>query len=187
MTALIGSTPVPPVAVTYNNVVYSTYTFTGSGTLSGLSKEVNALVLVVGGGASGGSYLGGGGGAGGVIQGAMKLQSGITYTATVGAGGAAVTSAANNALAGNNGVNSSFGISNSSLGTLYTALGEEVVQQVIIQTGLPYLAEAVGEGRFQMLGHLELADKDSMGEMAMLRTVPLLEEVVLEQLVQTHH
>jgi hypothetical protein len=44
-------------------------------------------LVVAGGGGGGGGYSGAGGGAGGMLTGVAVLQSGITYTATVGAGG----------------------------------------------------------------------------------------------------
>ena len=61
--------------------------------------------LVVAGGAAGGNYLGGGGGAGGVRSGNFIPTSGVQYTATVGQGGAGVSTTS--AAASNNGGNSS--------------------------------------------------------------------------------
>ena len=74
--------------------------------------------LAVGGGGSGGSRIGAGGGAGGLLTGNVTLTVGTTYTITVGAGGAAVTSTPG--VTGTTGGNSS--ISGSGLSTI-TAIG----------------------------------------------------------------
>jgi hypothetical protein len=50
--------------------------------------------LVVGGGGGGGCYVGGGGGAGGLLTGSTSLSAGVSYTITVGAGGAGSTAVA---------------------------------------------------------------------------------------------
>ena len=72
--------------VTYNNIVYTTYTFNSSGTFLS-NANTNARVLVVGGGGGAAYQTCGGGGAGGYNDTAITLRSGVTYTITVGAGG----------------------------------------------------------------------------------------------------
>jgi len=69
------------------------------------AEEVMEYLVVAGGGA-GGNYLGGGGGAGGVRSGSFVPTSGVQYTATVGTGGAGVSTQAN-AATSNSGGNSS--------------------------------------------------------------------------------
>ena len=71
----------------------------------GHAAEDTMEYLVVAGGAAGGNYLGGGGGAGGVRSGSFTPTSGVQYTATVGTGGAGVTT--QSGAASNNGGNSS--------------------------------------------------------------------------------
>jgi hypothetical protein len=67
-------------------------------------------LVVAGGGGGGGGYSAGGGGAGGMLTGVAILQSGITYTATVGAGGIGwVNTGGPVAGDGTNGDNSVFG------------------------------------------------------------------------------
>ena len=69
----------------------------------------NASVLVVGGGGGGGSDMGSGGGGGGVVSNsAFALESGNTYTVTVGSGGAGAP-AGNSQVRGFSGANSRFG------------------------------------------------------------------------------
>lgn len=51
------------------------------------ASSVTASYLVVAGGGSGGSFIGGGGGAGGMLTGSALLNSTLSYTVTVGAGG----------------------------------------------------------------------------------------------------
>ena len=73
--------------------------------------------LVVAGGGGGGYFTGGGGGAGGLLSGTATLGIGVTYTVTVGDGGAGATG---NTAKGSNGTNSSF--AGSGLTTI-TAIG----------------------------------------------------------------
>jgi hypothetical protein len=69
-------------------------------------QSVDVQYLVVAGGAAGGGYYAGGGGAGGLLTSTLSgLAIGVTLTATVGAGGAAV-SFGGAGVRGNNGVNS---------------------------------------------------------------------------------
>ena len=82
---------------------YKVHTFTSSDTFT-VTGTGTAEVLVVGGGGSGGGNIGGGGGAGGYIYEAIHAVTAQAYTVTVGAGGTAVTGAAQ----GNNGGNSVF-------------------------------------------------------------------------------
>jgi hypothetical protein len=96
---------------------YYYHTFTSSGTFIP-QRSLTCDYLVVAGGGSGGSRIGGGGGAGGLrstvtatggggsLESALSLASGTSYTVTVGAGGAAVTSTPG--TKGNNGSNSVF-------------------------------------------------------------------------------
>ena len=70
---------------------------------------ITASYLIVAGGGSGGNSTGyseasGGGGAGGLLTGSISLTSGTVYTATVGAGGAGVSTYSG----GNNGSNTTF-------------------------------------------------------------------------------
>jgi hypothetical protein len=62
--------------------------------------------LVVAGGGGGGVYWGGGGGAGGLLQGAVPITAGTSYTVTVGSGGTASSVTFTN---GGSGLNSVFG------------------------------------------------------------------------------
>jgi hypothetical protein len=83
------------------------HTFTSSGTLS-CNVAVSAGVLIVAGGGGGGGGLtaiayGGGGGAGGLLEGTLSLTA-VSYTVTVGAGGAGVLTDTR----GNSGGNSVF-------------------------------------------------------------------------------
>jgi hypothetical protein len=78
--------------------------FTESGTLR-LLETVVVNYLIVGGGGGGGMTNGGGGGAGGVLVGLTKLDAGVTYTITVGEGGAGAP--LNESRQGNQGGNSS--------------------------------------------------------------------------------
>lgn len=75
----------------YKGETYITYKFTGTGTitLSASGKPARGFCLVIGGGGAGGAYCGGGGGAGGYQSQAILIVPGYTYSATIGAGGAA--------------------------------------------------------------------------------------------------
>jgi hypothetical protein len=57
--------------------------------------------LIVAGGGGGGSYVGGGGGGGGVILGNSNLNTGSSFTLTIGAGGATNANGANSSFIGN--------------------------------------------------------------------------------------
>lgn len=57
--------------------------------------------LIVAGGGGGGSYVGGGGGGGGVILGNANLNTGASFTLTVGAGGATNANGVNSSFVGN--------------------------------------------------------------------------------------
>lgn len=75
-----------------SDATYYYHAFTSSGTFIP-SKNLTADILVVAGGGAGGSQYAGGGGAGGVAyQAARSLSNGTSYTCTVGAGGAALSS-----------------------------------------------------------------------------------------------
>ena len=77
-------------------------------------STVSASYLVVAGGGAGGPYDGGGGGAGGYQTGTVSLNPTLSYTVTIGAGGAGQTS--NTVATGNNGSNSQFGTLTASVG-----------------------------------------------------------------------
>jgi len=78
--------------------------------------------LVVAGGGAGGAYYGGGGGAGGLLTSSLPgLTTGVTLTATVGAGGASVAFSSPNGVKGNYGVDSS--LSGSGFTTVTSAGG----------------------------------------------------------------
>lgn len=79
--------------------------------LFGRRDPITASYLVVGGGGGGGNFQGGGGGAGGFLTGTTTIVREVTYTVTVGAGGAA-TGAGNTSLRGGQGGNSIFGAIN---------------------------------------------------------------------------
>lgn len=66
-------------------------------------NATTATYLVIAGGGSGGRSNGGGGGSGGYLESTTSLNSGVTYTITVGAGGAPASGTSR----GNNGSNSS--------------------------------------------------------------------------------
>lgn len=111
-----------PTVIQWTNTGTQAFSVLSGSTPSGLTSTnwtcptgINYIeVLVVAGGGSGGNCYqnsgtpGGGGGAGGLIYNAVyPVTPGNSYTVTVGAGGAAQTTAQ---LAGNNGSNSVFGI-----------------------------------------------------------------------------
>ena len=84
---------------------YHAFKTTGASTFIP-NQDLSVEVLCVGGGGSGGTGYGAGGGGGGVVYGTTPvLKSGVSYSVTTGAGGAAQTVA--NSL-GNNGGSSSF-------------------------------------------------------------------------------
>ena len=63
---------------------------------TGLQSVTASYLVVAGGGAGGGGVTGnieGGGGAGGLLTGTVSLNPTLSYTVTVGAGGAAATTA----------------------------------------------------------------------------------------------
>ena len=69
------------------------------------SGGINANFLVVAGGGGGGTGVGGtanggGGGAGGYLSGTFTANTAVTYTVTVGSGGAASTSGSNAVISG---------------------------------------------------------------------------------------
>jgi hypothetical protein len=64
-------------------------------TTNPLPTQYTASYLVIAGGASGGGNAGSGGGAGGVVSGTISLLKGLTYTTTVGGGGATSTGVGN--------------------------------------------------------------------------------------------
>jgi hypothetical protein len=97
----------------YSNVTAAWYSFSNP-IAPTPPAAITMRYLVVAGGASGASRIGAGGGAGGLLTGNVTITSGTTYTITVGAGGAAVTS--NPGRLGTNGGNSS--ISGSGLTTI---------------------------------------------------------------------
>ena len=71
------------------------------------SGNTSASYLVVAGGGSGGAVLGGGGGAGGYLAGSLSINSGTSYTVTVGAGGPNTNDQYSPGLNGSNSVFSS--------------------------------------------------------------------------------
>ena len=86
--------------------VWQPITYGGSYGINGFylpftNQSVSASYLVVAGGGGGGTDYAGGGGAGGLLNSTTTLSSNLSYTVTVGAGGAAVTQ-------GNSSVFSSF-------------------------------------------------------------------------------
>ena len=98
-----GQRPTTPAAgmTRYNSTTGLLEYYNGSAWVStGTAYVVNTLVVA--GGGSGGYSNGGGGGAGGLLTNVAGFVKGTTYTITVGAGGAALSSAG----VGNNGNNS---------------------------------------------------------------------------------
>jgi hypothetical protein len=111
----------PATVVTYfppetTNLTNTWGTPTVASTVATSAPGYAGTYLVVAGGGSGGTNTGGGGGAGGVLTGSIILIPGSTYTAVVGAGGAAIGSSG---FPGNPGANSTFSGTNSS----FTAVG----------------------------------------------------------------
>ena len=115
LTAVSGTALLTLQDATIKDNSINAFTITNTGSVTTTSIPVTSLppytlysasYLVVAGGGSGGGnaqFTGGGGGAGGLLTGALNLAIGTTYTATVGAGGAAVPS-----FDGNKGSNSTF-------------------------------------------------------------------------------
>ena len=95
---------------------YKVHTYNASSTFQittlGHIGTVEYLVIAGGGSGGGGLYSGGGGGAGGYRSGTALAVTAVTYTVTVGAGGATVSGSNQ----GNNGVNSS--LSGGSISTI---------------------------------------------------------------------
>jgi hypothetical protein len=102
-----GISPAPKATggAIYSDANYYYHVFGATGVFTP-SASLTADVLVVAGGAGGGAGYGtGGGGAGGVLAYTSQSLSATNYTCTIGGGGAGSTNAA---VAGTNGVNSSF-------------------------------------------------------------------------------
>jgi len=89
---------------------YIYHAFTSSGSFVP-SSSLTADIFVVAGGGGGGSQVGGGGGAGGLLSFTSQSLSAISYTCTVGAGGAAGTYTNTGPVTnrGSSGTNSQFG------------------------------------------------------------------------------
>ena len=85
-----------------SGVSYKSAIFNATGTFVVEGGPVSAQVLVVagGGGGGGGSNADGGGGAGGLRTTTLTLNDGVTYTATVGNGGANFASGGNSSVSG---------------------------------------------------------------------------------------
>jgi len=94
---------------TYGDYTLHWFTTTGARTFTTNATQDYEFLIVAGGGSGGRSYGAGGGGAGGLLHNVggtkVTLTAGVTYTATVGAGGAAQTSSD---TSGNSGSDSSF-------------------------------------------------------------------------------
>ena len=93
---------------------YTWYKWTDTGATGSFVTSVTQDVeyLIVGGGASGGRSNAGGGGAGGVLTATgLSLTGGNTYTATIGAGGTAISSGNTNGNVGGDSILSGTGIS----------------------------------------------------------------------------
>ena len=92
--------------IRYNSTLNASEIYqNGSWSVINYAYSVSTLVVAGGGGGGRDSYLsgaGGGGGAGGLISSSVSFTSGITYSVTVGAGGASVSTGQK----GNNGSNS---------------------------------------------------------------------------------
>jgi hypothetical protein len=101
----------------YSNVNAAWYSFSNPVNIAP-PAGTSMWYLAVGGGAAGGSRIGAGGGAGGLLIGNVSISAGTTYTITVGAGGAAVTSIPG--VVGNDGGNTT--ITGSGFSTI-TAIG----------------------------------------------------------------
>ena len=94
--------------VTIGSDTYRIHTFTTSGTFTVISGGEVEYLVVAGGGSGGGDFGAGGGGAGGMLTGTISSLVAGSYTITVGAGGAASTTADYPGF-GNDGNDSSFG------------------------------------------------------------------------------
>ena len=94
--------------VTIGSDTYRIHTFTTSGTFTVISGGEVEYLVVAGGGSGGGDFGAGGGGAGGMLTGTISSLVDGSYTITVGAGGAASTTADYPGF-GNDGNDSSFG------------------------------------------------------------------------------
>jgi hypothetical protein len=111
----------------YSDDVYYYHVFGASGTFTP-TQSITADVLVVAGGGGGGGWLGGGGGAGGLLGfNSQSLNSGTSYTVTVGSGGAKSSS---NTSPGSNGSDSQFAsltlVKGGGYGGVYTGAGGSV-------------------------------------------------------------
>jgi hypothetical protein len=111
------------IKATGGNIVfdgtYVTHTFNTSGSFTP-TQSIYADYLVVAGGGGGGALTGGGGGAGGLrstvpstggggtLESALSLNSGTSYTVTIGAGGIGALGAGNGGTNGTNGSDSAF-------------------------------------------------------------------------------
>jgi hypothetical protein len=118
LTAVSGTALLTLQDATIKDNSSNAFTITNTGSVTTTSIPVTSLppytlysanyLVVAGGGGGGATNIGGGGGAGGLLSGALNLVIGITYTATVGAGGAGGIYATNRAgFSGGNSVFSS--------------------------------------------------------------------------------
>jgi hypothetical protein len=111
----------------YSDSTYYYHVFGASGTFIP-TQSITADVLVIAGGGGGGGWLGGGGGAGGLLGfNSQSLNSGTSYTVTVGSGGAKSSS---NTSPGSNGSDSQFAsltlVKGGGYGGVYTGAGGSV-------------------------------------------------------------
>ena len=99
-----GGKPVVTGGTLYTSGGYNYRVFTASGTLGVTGGTLIADVLVVAGGGGGGTRGnrgGGGGGAGGYVYSASQtFANGVSYTTTIGAGGASTVGGTNSNLTG---------------------------------------------------------------------------------------
>jgi hypothetical protein len=85
----------------WNSTLNSFEVYNGANWIVVVSQSYTASYLAVAGGGGGGGSYGGGGGAGGLLTATASFATGTAYTITIGAGGAAVTTA----VTGNSGTN----------------------------------------------------------------------------------
>lgn len=103
---LYGITRIPQGAKATGGMIYDDsnywyHAFTTTGPFTP-NQALSAQILTVGGGGGGGGNIGAGGGAGAMttFSSTSSLSSGVTYTCTIGAGGAGATTSANGANGG---------------------------------------------------------------------------------------
>jgi len=131
------------------NAVPNMRVFTNSGTFIVPTNVSKIMVELWGGGGGGGaysSYFGGGGGGGGYGKGVFAINSGETYTVTIGGDGTGSSAGMNNATAGGNSTFAKSGFS-----PLMTATGGGAGLSASGATGTPGVSGS-SDGAFSLSG-----------------------------------